>query len=171
MDQSDIDRYRHERPTRFVMPGYLIVEAEPVVLKTVLGSCVSVCLHDRDRHYGGMNHYLLAEDRPSEPVERYGRTAIRGLVRAFTDRGSLIPSLSAHIVGGAGMIHNAQSRAIGESNVRVAREILGELGIAVVSEDVGGTWGRRVLFLSAPGWLIVERLAGLTSFPGAAGTP
>jgi chemotaxis receptor (MCP) glutamine deamidase CheD len=105
MDQSDIDRYRHERPTRFVMPGYLIVEAEPVVLKTVLGSCVSVCLHDRDRHYGGMNHYLLAEDRPSEPVERYGRTAIRGLVRAFTDRGSLIPSLSAHIVGGAGMIH------------------------------------------------------------------
>lgn len=33
-------------PTRYLPPGQLIVSAEPLVVTTILGSCVSLCLWD-----------------------------------------------------------------------------------------------------------------------------
>jgi len=48
-------------PEYFLNPGELIFSKKPVVVKTVLGSCVAVCIHDKNLNYGGICHYLLTK--------------------------------------------------------------------------------------------------------------
>ena len=36
--------------------GDIVVEATPIRMSTVLGSCVSVCLYAPSRRIGGLNH-------------------------------------------------------------------------------------------------------------------
>ncbi len=43
----------------FIKNGDVFTTKEDVILKTELGSCVSLCLWDPIRKIGGMNHYLL----------------------------------------------------------------------------------------------------------------
>ena len=50
----------------FLKPGYILIASKPTVISTVLGSCVSVCLYDRKRGAGGMNHFQLPSIGKSE---------------------------------------------------------------------------------------------------------
>lgn len=51
------------------------VTSDPnVVLSTILGSCVAMCLRDPYAGVGGMNHFLLPEGAGREPT-RAGATA------------------------------------------------------------------------------------------------
>ena len=70
---------------RFILPGELCIEKEPVEIGTLLGSCVAVCLFNRKYGFGGMNHYMLAQARPDErPTGKHGDHSIR------TDRKSVV---------------------------------------------------------------------------------
>lgn len=40
-------------------PGEYYVSAENVILSTLLGSCVAVCLYDPIERVAGMNHFLI----------------------------------------------------------------------------------------------------------------
>ena len=39
--------------------GGVHASQEPMIIKTLLGSCIAVCLHDPVAHVGGMNHFML----------------------------------------------------------------------------------------------------------------
>ena len=43
----------------FLYPSNLIVTKTPGIIKTVLGSCVAVCIWDKLQKTGGMNHFML----------------------------------------------------------------------------------------------------------------
>ena len=45
----------------FLYPGQVFVTRDPITISTILGSCAAVCLWDRHKKAGGMNHYLLPE--------------------------------------------------------------------------------------------------------------
>ncbi len=133
--------------------GDLVAEAAPVRMSTVLGSCVSVCLFDPARRFGGMNHYL---------VPRGGRTAIHGdwsinrLVERMRQLGSEAGALQAKVFGGGCPLKLANDTfAVGVENVTVARQILAEHGIPIVAERVGHGAGIRLFFENWTGvvWL------------------
>jgi chemotaxis protein CheD len=71
-----------------VVQGEYRISSKPeVVLSTLLGSCVAMCLHDPVARVGGMNHFLLpGTDREEDGASslRYGAYAMDGL----TDLGS-----------------------------------------------------------------------------------
>ncbi|HEX2974864.1 MAG TPA: chemotaxis protein CheD, partial [Bacteroidales bacterium] len=48
-----------EPASHFLYPSTLFVSREPVIVNTILGSCVAVCLYDTLLKYGGINHYML----------------------------------------------------------------------------------------------------------------
>ena len=55
------------RRTVTVTQGEYRAEREPdVVLSTILGSCVSVCLYDPGVGVGGMNHFLLPQGQDTQ---------------------------------------------------------------------------------------------------------
>ena len=163
------NQYEIETINYFLKPGFIYVSTQkPAVISTVLGSSVAVSLYDRKRQAGGMNHFLypLSEDRLSATA-LYGNAAVPALIDLMVSSGSKIKHLEAQILGGA---HNPDisPEDVGRQSVRTARRILGRKGIRVVSEDSGGSRGRKVVMNSFSGELVVvkvDRLRGGDWYP------
>lgn len=134
-----------------VVQGDFAISAQPaVVLTTVLGSCVAVCLMDRTRGIGGMNHFLL----PSGGSEggssmRYGTHAMELLINGLLKQGAERSRLEAKVFGGARM--NDNLRDIGASNVAFAKDFLLAESIPILSESLLGSLARRIRFWPANG--------------------
>ncbi|MBF0299945.1 MAG: chemotaxis-specific protein-glutamate methyltransferase CheB [Oligoflexia bacterium] len=146
----------------------LIIAEESVVISTILGSCVSVCLYCPQSRMGGMNHFAL-------PSEQYARTKTDLLGRELRDEmyfgSTSIPflieeffkvtknsctAIQAKIVGGASVVEKLkQSSDIGALNVAIAEKILREYGIPIVGSDIGGIVGRKIHFYTGTGRLRV----------------
>jgi chemotaxis protein CheD len=133
-------------PAYYLEPGYIFVAIRPTIISSVLGSAVSVCLYDRKRKLGGMNQFQLPEVRDRRrATARYGNAATLALVRMMEENDCAIRSIEAQIIGGA-FNSEVSGEDIGRTNVAVARRVLGRKGIRIVSEDVGGSKGRKVVF-------------------------
>lgn len=130
----------------FLKPGYIFVSNRPTVISTVLGSCVAVCIYDRKRKVGGMNHFQLPSTNEKEAsTARYGNVATLTLIGMMLNEGSKVKHMEAQIFGGA-FNPRVTRMDIGRQNIRVARAILIKKGIRIVSEDVGGEKGRKIVF-------------------------
>jgi chemotaxis protein CheD len=147
----------------FLEPGYIYLAEKPTAISTVLGSSVAICLYDRKRKIGGINHfrYPFTRDRKNTTA-CYGNIAIITLIRMLCEDGSEQNHLKAQIFGGA---HNNKisSRNIGTDNIRVAQKILNSKKIPVISEDVGGQVGRKVVFRTDINEIIVLKVENLRS--------
>lgn len=130
----------------YLKPGYIFVAAKPAAISAVLGSCVAVCIYDRKRMAGGMNHFRFpfVQDR-RRATAGYGNAATFTLIRMMINDGSGIEHLEAQIYGGA-YDQEFCSGDIGRENVMVVRKILAKYRIRIISEDVGGEKGRKVVF-------------------------
>lgn len=149
----------------FLLPGQWAVPHEASELTTILGPCVAVCLFDRVRAMGGMNHFLLAVGGSSRDRSRYGDTSCEDLVQCFFASGSRPADLEARIVGGAnvGRLSAAEGETLGERNAEMARSVLRRHAIAVGFEDTGGPNARRLRFRTGIGVLEVKTIDGATS--------
>ncbi len=131
-------------------------------LKTTLGSCVGLVLHDPDRSISGLAHIVLPEQiKADSAVGKYANTAIPALLSRLLKRGCRRNSLKAYVAGGANMFFLSGDRAIatvGEKNVEAVKRILTELGIEVAFEDTGGSQGRTVVFNNRTGEMEVKTL-------------
>lgn len=133
-----------------IVQGEHAVVAKPdVVISTVLGSCVAVCLQDNVAKVGGMNHFLLGEPAPDQSVRcqnlpSYGIHAMELLINEMMRQGAARNRLRAHLYGGANMIAGLGS--IGSTNAEFARRFVETEGIAIAHMDLGGTRARRVEF-------------------------
>ncbi len=150
--------------TVYLHPGELFASSEPTEVSTILGSCVSVCLWDTRLRLGGINHFLL----PTAPVGhvrsiRYGETAIPALLAELVRLGSLRRHLQAKVFGGAamnGLQQGPQGLSLGQRNAELARRLLAKEGIAILAEDLGGAFGRKVRFRTDDGMALVKLLKG-----------
>ena len=119
---------------------------DPIVMSTILGSCVAVCLHDPASGVGGMNHFLLPDGGVAQDArsERYGVNAMEQLINAVLRLGARRAGLVAKAFGGANM--SPRLAPIGDGNASFARLFLATEGITCIAESFGGTNARRVLF-------------------------
>ncbi|EAR52513.1 chemotaxis protein CheD [Oceanicola granulosus HTCC2516] len=127
-----------------VMQGGIAISRQAeVVLTTVLGSCVAVCLHDRKAGIGGMNHIVLPErSRPGS--DRWGMYLIELLINELLKAGARKERLAAKVFGGAHMSEKLPQ--IGHKNVDLARGYLRTEAIPVLATSTGGRLARRVRF-------------------------
>ncbi len=126
-------------------PGYIFLSRDPVIISSVLGSCVAVSLWDGRAQYGGMAHYLFPEaDDGGAATAKYGNVAVAHLAGMFFREGAARKDLRAQLFGGASI--SREGLAVAEANIAVARKILKRLRIKIVSEDVGGDLGRKLIY-------------------------
>lgn len=146
---------------RFLEPGYIVVPERPTIVSAVLGSAVSICLFDRKRRVGGMNLFLYPFTRDRDQATAlFGNVSTLTLLRMMLGYGSKVRHLEAYILGGA---YNPEisHEDVGRKGVAVAKRILVREKVRIVSEDVGGARGRKVVFntgTSELGVIKVERL-------------
>jgi chemotaxis protein CheD len=145
----------------YLHPGRVFATAEPRTLRTVLGSCVAICLFDPEIPAGGMNHYLLP-DRIGGAAEspRYAAPALARLLASMQDLGSPKRRLQAKVFGGASVLRPAPSGGsdLGARNIERAFELLASESIPVINHDVGGSRSRKLLFRTHDGAAFIRRL-------------
>jgi chemotaxis protein CheD len=133
---------------------HAVVTKPDIVITTLLGSCIAVCLFDPLSQIGGMNHFLLGDTPSGVPVsalamQRYGVHAMELLINSMMRAGAVRERLQAHIYGGANIIAGLGS--IGTSNAAFARRFVQAEGIALGHVDVGGRQARKIEFLAYHG--------------------
>lgn len=143
----------------YLYPGTLFVHRRPHLVTTVLGSCVSVCLWNQSANLGGMNHYLLPLwNGEGLPTPKYGNIAIDKLIDKVSTISEPGDKLIAKVFGGASMWEKTEGLlAIGQRNIEYAIETLALHKIPIVSSDLGGYHGRKVIFNTGDGSVLMRR--------------
>ncbi len=130
----------------FLQPGFVYMPVKPAIISTVVGSCVAVCVFDRKQKVGAMNHFQLPYiDDPQQATARYGNVSVSLLINMMIAEGSKASHLEAQIIGGAFHPDISQEN-IGQENIGIAKKIIEKKKISIVSEDVGGEKGRKIVF-------------------------
>ncbi len=144
-----------------VMPGECsIAYRENEVLVTVLGSCVSACLRDRDKGIGGMNHFMLPSSASGKWGEdsqsaRFGNYAMEKLINELMKAGARREALEAKVFGGGNVIQS--STLVGTANAEFVLRYLEQENIPCIAQDLGGNQPRRIHFSPHDG-RVVRRL-------------
>lgn len=146
--------------SKYLYPGMLFAEPGDFAVATVLGSCVSVCLWDPAAKTGGINHYLLPLwNGDGLRTPKYGNIAIPMLIEKLLASGCKRAGLKAKVFGGACVLENSSGVLnVGERNIRFAESALEEEKIPIIGKDVGGTSGRKLLFMTGTGDVFVRKL-------------
>jgi chemotaxis protein CheD len=132
------------------------VESKPIELVTSVGSCVALCLHDSMNRCGGLAHVMLPNSAiaPQDFLPcKFADTAVPALAKAVREISGKESFLSAKIAGGANIFSDLNNNGfpIGVKNVNAVKAALKAHKIKLVSEDVGGSYGRRIAFNIANG--------------------
>ena len=176
-----------ELPVIYLKAGEMHYADRPSLVITVLGSCLSVTMHDRKAGIGGICHGLLpaCEERAHcasgcSRGFRFVDCSIRQMLRLFEKAGSRRREIEVKCFGGADMftrtIENNGVVSVGRQNIRTAEETLAREGIRIVKQDVGGLGGRKIFFYTHTGEVLLKRLSAascsehktvLPSFPAS----
>jgi chemotaxis protein CheD len=142
-------RPRSARASLFLHPGDLIATIGDVEIVTILGSCVAVCVCDRIKHIGGMNHFQMPgdDDDRKEPL-RYGPSATRALLDSVLKLGAKRQRLEAKVFGAASILRGSArpEGSLGSENAAAALRTLATLRIPVVASDLGGHRARKLVY-------------------------
>ena len=135
---------------RVGMADYTVGQAQSIILRYGLGSCIGISLYDPQAKVGGLLHIMLPDSTQARPTDNPAKFADTGLPLMLKDvlaLGASRSRLVAKIAGGAQMFAFANATDImrvGVRNAEAAKKILKDLNIRLIAEDTGGTYGRTV---------------------------
>lgn len=146
-----------------VLPGEYFVTTADIVLVTVLGSCVTACVRDRDKGLGGMNHFMLPASGGGEAdvlstSARYGAYAMEILLNHLLKLGARRSSLEAKVFGGGRVLASLSQAQVGEKNAEFVLDYLQTEKIPVVAQDLLDIYPRKIYFFPVSGRVMMKKL-------------
>ncbi len=158
---------RRMRDNRFpyeiasILPGEFFVSRDPMIVYTVLGSCISACIRDPVAGVGGMNHFMLPE--PKEKAHdswgestRYGSYAMESLINEILKRGGLKSRLEVKLFG-AGKIYEGKID-VGARNAEWVLSFLKTEGLVSSKTDLGDVFPRKVYYFTDSGRVLMKKI-------------
>ena len=149
----------------FLKPGELVLSAEPAAVTTLLGSCVAVTMFIRRLRLGVICHALLpscktelAGGRPE--AGKYVTSAISYMLEQLNSRGVLNDEIEAKLFGGSDLFLSLDGKrlGVGRQNLEMALKILDQSEVRVLTRDLGGTRGRKIIFHTHTGEVFLKRM-------------
>lgn len=141
--------------------GGVFVSQEPAAVRTILGSCISVCLRDPRTFIGGLNHFMLPEgaSKCHSPTS-FGVHAMELLINGLMHLGADRRRFEAKVFGGGHVLQTSVSdKNVPARNILFATEFLETEGIPIITKDVGGYAAREIYFYTYSGRVALRRLA------------
>lgn len=151
-----------------ILPGEYYYTGKPMLIVTVLGSCVAACIRDRVTGIGGMNHFMLPDGgdpgSPTSASMRYGAYAMEMLINQLLKAGARRENLEAKVFGGGNVLRGFTAINVGERNAKFVRTFLKAEGIPIVAEDLNDVHPRKVYFFPRTGKVLVKKLKQLNNY-------
>jgi len=149
-----------------ILPGEYYVTKGDETVTTVLGSCISACIRDPKLNVGGMNHFMLPEDKSVGPnnwldptvglATRYGSYAMENLINDLLKLGATRERLEIKLFGGGRILQGMTD--VGERNIEFIKSYMSLEGLRIAAEDLGGTQPRKVVYFPASGRCKLRKL-------------
>lgn len=153
-------------PKIYLRPGELVIADEPMLVTTVLGSCISVILFSPRRRIGAICHATMPSG-PDDNPSKYADQSVLYMLEEFLLRGIKRQETIVKIFGGSDMFNlkdvASKAKSIGAQNISVAMKTLNQAGYEPMVNDIGGELGRKLVFRTHTGevfrkWVKKEQL-------------
>ncbi len=154
------ERFPHE--IAVIMPGEYFVSRDQIIIYTVLGSCISVCIRDPILNIGGMNHFMLpapngnGKDDSWGKSARYGSYAMELLINDIMKMGGHRNRFEVKVFGGAKIYKGAND--VGANNTSWVMDYLGMEGLMPDKVDVGDIYPRKIYYFTESGKVLLKRI-------------
>jgi len=154
-----------ELPALFLKPGEMVLSADPLVITTLLGSCVAVTMFSPRLRLGAICHALLPSCRREQPCDnqeagKYVQCAIALMLKELNARGVLNSEVEVKLFGGSDMFDTVEGSrlSVGRQNLEMALSVLEEASVRILTRDLGGPRGRKIIFHTQTGEVFLKRL-------------
>lgn len=152
-----------------ILPGEYFFTKKPMLIVTVLGSCVAACVRDRVSGIGGMNHFMLPDGNGEGPSAssasmRYGAYAMEVLINELLRAGARRENLEAKVFGGGNVLRGFTAMNVGERNAQFVLDFLHNEQIRIVAEDLNDVYPRKVYYFPETGKVLVKKLKQLNNY-------
>lgn len=170
MAPSQTDHFSHIRRMRdgrfpheiaAILPGEFFVSPDPMIVYTVLGSCVSACVRDPFAGVGGMNHFMLPKPKDAGTDSwgestRYGSYAMESLINEILKRGGSKSRLEIKLFG-AGKIYDGNID-VGARNAEWVMDYLRAEGLSACKTDLGDVFPRKIYYFTESGRVLMKKI-------------
>ncbi len=133
----------------FLKPGEAVVSRRPVLVATVLGSCVAVTMFSPKLGVGAICHAMHPANSCKQDDLLCVETAVHYIYRKMMAYGAE-NDMVVKLFGGAQVLdaltYTSEKLTIGEQNVALAEEVINSLGLTVSKANTGGVRGRKLFF-------------------------
>ncbi|MBC6905525.1 chemotaxis protein CheD [Saccharophagus sp. K07] len=134
----------------FLQPGDYYFGDESTRIRTILGSCVSITLWHPWKRIGGMCHFMLPQraQRGDEFHGKYADEVLELLLKQVRLHKTHPGDYQIKLFGGGDMFPGRPSRgeSISRRNIQAARQFLDQYNMKPISENVGASGHRNVIF-------------------------
>lgn len=160
-----MDKLMEENLIEVQMGKMEIAQAPCRLITRGLGSCLGITFYDPYRKIGGMAHPMLPDitrAKVQTNPSRFVNSAITALLEGLEKKGCARMRFEAKLFGGAHMfsfINTDSALNVGQKNIEMAHEILKQMNIKVLSEEIGGTFGRTIELNLETGKVLVKTVS------------
>ena len=148
-----------------ILPGEFYSTDKPVLISTVLGSCISIALYDPDLKLGGLNHFMLPTTNRTQEISieeqgRYGDFAMELLLNDMFKKGAKKENLKAKVFGGGNVLDDGgfHKNRTGLNNISFALEYLQTENIPIIANDTGGIFPRKIFYDPQTSKIFLKRI-------------
>jgi chemotaxis protein CheD len=149
-----------------ILPGEYYVTRVDEVVTTVLGSCVSACIRDKELGIGGMNHFMLPQTNTGKSSDeivgiatRYGNFAMEHLINTIISNGGRRKNLEVKVFGGGKIIPTLTD--VGNKNITFVLDYLSQEGLRPIAQDLGDIYPRKVVYYPKTGKVNMKKIQDL----------
>ena len=159
------------RKSCFLKPADFYFTSEQMVIKTVLGSCLTITMFSKKLGVAAACHAVLpsCRDKSCPPESctnkyRFVECVIPEMLRRFQKLGVDSDDIEIKMFGVADMIMFRKgcsawnNQRVGRQNILMAREVAKHHNLKLNNTDVGGTLGRKIYFDTETGDVWMKRL-------------
>lgn len=160
------------RKSYFLKPADFYITSESMVIKTILGSCITITMFSRKIGAAAACHAVLpcCKDGTCPPVSctnkyKFVECVIPEMLKRFRELGAGPDDIEIKMFGGADMIMVRKdcrawdNQRVGRKNILMAREVARYHNLKLNNVDVGGTLGRKIVFDTQTGEVWLKRLS------------
>lgn len=163
--------------TKYLLPGDVYISKTPTIVKTVLGSCISVVFYCKRLKLGGISHAQLPKRRdskcdthcydncavlcmqysPDENDLKYVSCSTNFLYDQFCKEGAKPDEITVKLFGGSRVLKiSSENYPVGLENIKTAKQVIKKMGLKIKSKKYGEETGMSLLFLSDTGKVFVK---------------
>lgn len=165
------------RTSYYLKPAEFCFTSEPAIIKTTLGSCLTITMYSRKTGAAAACHAVLPackEENCSCDVDscrqkyKYVECVIPEMLRRFRQLGVSPDEIEIKMFGGADLLifrkgcRSWENQRVGRKNILKAREMTHYYDLTLSGTDVGGTLGRKLYFDTETGHVWLKRLARIS---------